>query len=110
MNTSQEPQGSNAALVRDAAAGDESAWSGLVERFSAPVWAVAFTHGLGAAEAAGAARVTWLRLAQHLSRISEPERVGAWLAETARQESLRALALSRLEATEPGAPLPRTIG
>ncbi len=34
-------------------------------------------------------QTTWLRLAEHLSRIQNPDRVGAWLATTARHESLR---------------------
>lgn len=111
METNRWSQDGCAALVRDAVAGDEAAWSGLVERFSPLVWAVACAHGLGAVEATGAARVTWLRLAQHLGQIPEPARVGAWLERTARQESLRALALTRLESEEseecsPGLPIP----
>lgn len=115
METNEASQDAAAALVHAAAAGDESAWSALVERFSPLVWEVARAHGLGAAAAAVVARVTWLRLAQHLDRLPEPERVGDWLEGTARQESLReslrALALKRHDqAGGPGSPLRRTIG
>jgi RNA polymerase sigma factor (sigma-70 family) len=34
-------------------------------------------------------QTTWLRLLEHLDRIEHPERVGAWLATTARRECFR---------------------
>lgn len=76
-------------LVRAAAAGDAAAWTAIVERFSGLVWAVTRGHRLGPDDAADAFQTTWLRLAEHLDRIAHPERVGAWLATTARRESLR---------------------
>jgi RNA polymerase sigma factor (sigma-70 family) len=36
-------------------------------------------------------QTTWLRLVEHLGGLQDPERVGAWLATTARREALRAL-------------------
>ena len=36
-------------------------------------------------------QTTWLRLVEHLGRLQDPERVGAWLATTARRECLRTL-------------------
>jgi RNA polymerase sigma factor (sigma-70 family) len=80
-----------AALVRAAAGGDGAAWSALVARFSRLVWSVARVHGLGSADAEEVFQTTWLRLTEHVSRLKEPERVGAWLATTARHESLRIL-------------------
>ena len=82
-------------LVSSAAAGDADAWNGLVDRFAGMVWAVARSHGLGSADAADVSQTTWLRLVQHLDRIQQPERVGAWLATTARHESLRVLRLAK---------------
>ena len=78
-------------LVRSAAAGDEQAWAQLVDRFAGVVWAVARSHRLSAADAADVSQTTWLRLVEHLGRLEQPERVGAWLATTARRESLRVL-------------------
>jgi RNA polymerase sigma factor (sigma-70 family) len=75
--------------VRAAAAGDAAAWTALVEGFSGLVWSVARGYRLGHADAADVYQTTWLRLAEHLGRIENPERVGAWLATTARHESLR---------------------
>jgi RNA polymerase sigma factor (sigma-70 family) len=75
-------------LTRAAASGDADAWLGLVERFSGLVWSVTRRYRLGPADAADVFQTTWLRLAEHLGRIENPERVGAWLATTARHESL----------------------
>lgn len=80
-----------AADVRAAAAGDAAAWNRLVDRFSGLVWAVARGHRLSEADAADVSQTTWLRLAEHIHRLRDPERVGAWLATTARHESLRTL-------------------
>lgn len=82
------------ALVSSAGKGDQDAWNGLVDRYAATVWAVARGHRLNAADAADVSQTTWLRLIEHLHRIEHPERVGAWLATTARRESLRVLRLA----------------
>lgn len=74
-----------------AASGDSRAWNRLVERFSSLVWSVARSHRLNDADAADVSQTTWLRLAEHLHRLRQPERVGGWLATTARNEALRTL-------------------
>lgn len=76
-------------LVKAAAQGDEAAWRVLVERFSSLVWAVARSFRLSTADASDVYQTVWLRLAEHLGRIQNPEQVGAWLATTARRESMR---------------------
>jgi len=76
-------------LVRAAARGDGPAWTAIVEQFSGLVWAITRGYRLGPQDAADVFQTTWLRLAEHLGRIASPERVGAWLATTARRESLR---------------------
>ncbi len=80
-------------LVRSAASGDRAAWTALVERFSGLVWSIARAHGLGAADAEEVFQTTWLRLTEHVGRLKEPERVGGWLATTARHESLKLIRL-----------------
>jgi RNA polymerase sigma factor (sigma-70 family) len=86
---------SNVALmVKRAAAGDQNAWNALVERFASTVWAIARGHRLNSADAADVFQTTWLRLLEHLDRIEQPERVGAWLATTARRECFRLLRLA----------------
>lgn len=86
--------GDVAGLVKAAAVGDRSAWNALVDRFSPSVWAIARGHRLGQADAADVCQTTWLRLVEHLDRVEQPERVGAWLATTARREALRVIRLS----------------
>jgi RNA polymerase sigma factor (sigma-70 family) len=78
-------------LVRRAAAGDQAAWEEIVERFTSLVWATARAHRLSRADAADVAQTTWLRLVENLDRIREPQALGAWLATTARRESLRVI-------------------
>lgn len=77
--------------VQGAVLGDGAAWSRLVDRFSGLVWSVARSHGLDPVDAADVSQTTWLRLAEHVHQVREPERLGAWLATTARHESLRTL-------------------
>lgn len=80
-----------ARLVTAAAAGDELAWNGLIQEFGGMIWAVARAYRLPHADAANVSQETWVRLLEHLSRLKDPARVGAWLATTARRECLRAL-------------------
>lgn len=84
-----------AGLVRRAAEGDERAWEALVDRYADLVWSVARGFGLTPADAADISQTTWLRLAEHLRTLREPDRVGAWLITTARREALRTLRRSR---------------
>ncbi len=77
------------ALVLAAAAGDQVAWDGVVERYHRLVWAVVRSYRLSSSDAADVTQITWLRLVEHLGSIRDPARVGAWLATTARREALR---------------------
>lgn len=89
----QQPSGSTDAsagdLVRAAAAGHPDAWQGLVDRFGGLVWSIARANGLGRVDAADVVQTVWLRLVDNLHRLREPDRVGGWLASTARHESIR---------------------
>jgi RNA polymerase sigma factor (sigma-70 family) len=78
-------------LVSAAAAGVESAWDTLFAEFGSAISAVTRLYRLGSADAADVAQITWIRLYEHIDRISEPTRLGAWLATTARRECLRVL-------------------
>jgi RNA polymerase sigma factor (sigma-70 family) len=78
-------------LVADAASGSAAAWDRLVDSFSGLVWSVVRGHGLYGAEGADVCQTVWLRFVEHLDRLREPERAGAWLATTARHECLRVL-------------------
>jgi RNA polymerase sigma factor (sigma-70 family) len=79
------------ALVRDAGAGDERAWGELVDRYDRLVRHVVRAHGIDVSTSEDIVQVTWCRLVQHLDRVRQPERLGAWLARTARNECLHVL-------------------
>jgi RNA polymerase sigma factor (sigma-70 family) len=79
------------ALVRDAGAGDERAWSELVSRYDRLVRHVVRAHGIDVSTSEDIVQVTWCRLVQNLDRVRQPERLGAWLARTARNECLHVL-------------------
>lgn len=78
-------------LLELASKGDQSAWDALVGRYGNRVWAVARAHRLSSADAEDVYQVTFLRLVTHIDTIRDPNRVGAWLATTARHECLRLL-------------------
>jgi RNA polymerase sigma factor (sigma-70 family) len=86
--------GDTGQLVTSAAGGDAAAWQALVERFSGLVWSVTRAYRLGYADAADVFQTTWLRLAEHIKRIDQPDRVGAWLATAARRECLQSMRTS----------------
>jgi RNA polymerase sigma factor (sigma-70 family) len=82
-------------LLAAAAAGDERAWDELLDRFGSMIWAVARAHRLCDADAADVTQATWTALLTHLDQVKDPDRVGAWLATTARRECLRLLGQAR---------------
>jgi RNA polymerase sigma factor (sigma-70 family) len=81
-----------AGLVRRAADGDHQAWERLVDQFARLIWSITVEFKLVESDAADVAQTTWLRLLEHIDRIQYPDRVGSWLAATARNECLRSLA------------------
>ena len=80
-----------AQLVRRAADGDRRAWERLVDQYARLIWSITGDFRLVESDAADVAQTTWLRLLEHIDRIEYPDRVGSWLAATARNECLRSL-------------------
>jgi RNA polymerase sigma factor (sigma-70 family) len=87
--------GETATLLEAARLGDQAAWDALVARFNGLVWSIARGYRLDVADAHDAVQMTWLRLVENLNRISDPERLAAWLATTARRECLQLLRKAR---------------
>ena len=81
-----------ARLVRRAAEGDRQAWERLVDQYARLIWSITGEFRLVESDAADVFQTTWLRLLEHIDRIVYPDRVGSWLAATARNECLRNLA------------------
>ena len=78
-------------LVAAAAAGEPEAWSQLIDRYAVLIRSVCRSHRLSDADADDVAQLTWLRAVEHIGRLRDPERFGAWIATTARHECLRVL-------------------
>lgn len=75
-------------LLEAAADGDERAWSELVAQFHGLLWATARACGLSEADAADVTQTTWMRLAEHLGRITQPAALPGWLVSTTRREAI----------------------
>jgi RNA polymerase sigma factor (sigma-70 family) len=78
-----------ASQVRRAAAGDKQAWGRLVDQYGRLIWSVTARFQLTESDAADVVQTTWMRLIENIDRIEQPDRVGSWLAATAKNECLR---------------------
>jgi DNA-directed RNA polymerase specialized sigma24 family protein len=96
------------ALVRRAADGDRRAWDRLVDKYARLIWHITREFNLVESDATDVAQTTWLRLLEHIDRL-DPDRLGSWLAATAKQECRLKLAATR---TSPIGclPIPRPPG
>jgi RNA polymerase sigma factor (sigma-70 family) len=79
-------------LLRRAADGDIQAWNQIVDQYSKLIWSITVRFKLGESDAADVVQTTWMRLIEYIDRIEKPDRIGSWLAATARNECLRNLA------------------
>lgn len=86
------PAAGVAEAVRCAASGDAAAWDRLMDQYGRLIWAITRDFRLSESDASDVVQTTWLRLVEHIDRLEHPERVGAWLATTARNECLRSIA------------------
>ncbi len=82
---------SMADLLLQVGDGDPAAWDEIFRRYGKLVSTTVRSFRLQEADALDAAQMTWLRLAENAHRIRFPERLGGWLATTARRECLRIL-------------------
>ena len=82
-------------LMRRAANGDPAAWEGLVNKYGRLIWSITRDFKLVESDAADVFQTTWMRLIEHIDRIEHADRVGSWLASTARNECLRSLSIRR---------------
>lgn len=71
--------------------GNPAAWDEVLLRYSKVVSATVRSFGLQESDTLDAIQTTWLRLAENVDQVQYPERLGGWLATTARRECLRIL-------------------
>ncbi len=101
-STTTRPTGTAATtgdLLGRAAAGDGASWDALFKQFNPLVRAVVAGYRLDHETAADVCQTVWMRVFEHADRIRDPERLGAWMATTARNEALRCI--KRLQRTRP---------
>ena len=71
--------------------GDPAAWDEIIRRYGTLVATTVRSFRLQEADALDAMQMTWLRLTENTHRVQFPERLGGWLATTARRECLHIL-------------------
>lgn len=71
--------------------GDPAAWDEILRRYGKLVSTTVRSFRLQEADALDAMQMTWLRLTENADRVQFPERLGGWLATTARRECLHIL-------------------
>jgi RNA polymerase sigma factor (sigma-70 family) len=91
INDATDTTSNIADLLSCAGDGDPTAWEEILRRYSTLVWATVRSFRLQEADTLDAVQTTWLRLAGNAHEIRHPQRLGAWLATTARRECLRIL-------------------
>jgi RNA polymerase sigma factor (sigma-70 family) len=75
----------------DCRRGDAAAWEALVLRYRRLIYAIPRRSGLNEEQAADVFQTVFARLLEHLDRIEQPARIGAWFVTTARRESWRVM-------------------
>lgn len=86
---------STSELVALARGDDPAAWEALLDRFGGLVGSIVRGYGLSVHDAQDAEQTVWFNLAQHLSTLHTPERVGAWLATSAHNACRRQHRIAR---------------
>lgn len=84
-----DPERELVALVQAARAGNNDAWTRLVERFDRTLRWIARSYRLAPADVDEVVQATWLELVEDIERIREPLAIGAWLATATRRSALR---------------------
>lgn len=75
--------------------GNERAWEALIERYEALIYTVARRTGLSQNDASDVFQEVCLILLKNLQDIRDSDRLGGWLATTAKREALRMLGRKR---------------
>ena len=90
-----QPTDDDATLVARCLQGQAAAWTALVQRYQRLVFAVVRRAGLDDHMAADVFQTVFARLLEHLPRLSQPDRLQAWIVTTAKRETLRTRDLAR---------------
>lgn len=91
-------------LVRFALAGSEKAWRELVQRHTPTVYSIARTYGLNRIDAEDIVQNTFEKVYRNLKSLRDIQAVGAWIQQTARNETIR-----WLQTRHPENPIPEHL-
>jgi len=80
---------SDATLLKACLAGDQDAWSALVERYHRLIYSVAMRQGLTAEDSADVVQTVLTIVLQRLESIQDRDRFSAWLITTTKREAWR---------------------
>lgn len=105
------PSSARTGIQLDAAlAGDKDAWAAIVRQYTNLLWWIARSYRLDDGTAADVVQTVWLQLVRHGHSITQPERLQAWLATTARREALRQAQLATKELPSELEDVPNRLG
>lgn len=79
----------DAALLRACLAGDQDAWTTLVNRYTRLVYSIAFKSGLNEQDAGDVVQNVFTIVLRRLESLQQPDRFSAWLITTSHRESWR---------------------
>jgi RNA polymerase sigma factor (sigma-70 family) len=98
-------------LVKECLAGNEEAWSLLIDKYKALIYSIPVKYGLSQAEAADVFQATCMELLVRLAELREPRALLKWLMQVAHHECYRMKRLNQRVVsrdTEPDLPEPET--
>ncbi len=78
----------DAALIARCKNGDGAAWQALVHRYQRLVYAIVRRIGLDEHAAADVFQTVFMRLLEHLPRLTQLDRLQAWIVTTSKREAL----------------------
>ena len=76
-------------LVKQCLAGEEEAWSQLIDKYKALIYSIPVKYGLSSQEAADVFQATCTELLVRLPELREPRALPKWLMQVAHHESYR---------------------
>lgn len=77
---------SNDRLVKECLAGNEEAWSSLIEKYKALIYSIPVKYGLPPQEAADVFQATCIELLERLPGLREPRALPKWLMQVAHHQ------------------------
>jgi RNA polymerase sigma factor (sigma-70 family) len=89
------PKWNDTRLVKECLAGNESAWSQLIDKYKALIYSIPIKYNLPPQEAADVFQATCVELLVRLAELREPRALPKWLMQVAHHECYRVKRLSQ---------------